>query len=397
MIRKLLFTIFSILAFAPSSNAGELFSWDVETKWPSGVPTNGLAMITSNSPFQDVNRYGGVNPVEYSTDHAYSGSFSIKIGYPGDEAGVELKVFPFTGTRNLFLRYYEYYSSHWDTNYPHGLKIGRWFLQDNYQIGTNNPYISTKWWNSGCLDDYWPSTNFAIRNCDVKDSLDFTFGNDQNFVRSGHWYKIEIWLVIPASPHLIDCVSEPTCADGACAGHMKIWIDDIQVKNEENLCWYRTCDGTTNTSNTTWESGWFGGNYSGSACGSPSETVYRYIDDLYVSSTLDRNGTGGFWDWGPALSWSTWHMGPDAAIRGNKLAFKGSGGDAWAVSPVVDTGRAVNYITLGMGMVRGSAVLKIRGHADSFTWDEGEPPNWEVFAGPYNKAWRYLQLKVEVP
>jgi hypothetical protein len=33
---------------------------------------------------------------------------------------------------------------------------------------------------------------------------------------------------------------------------------------------------------------WFGGNYSGATFGGPTETLYRYIDDLYLSKTLDR-------------------------------------------------------------------------------------------------------------
>jgi hypothetical protein len=33
---------------------------------------------------------------------------------------------------------------------------------------------------------------------------------------------------------------------------------------------------------------WLGGNYSGATFGNPSTTLYRYIDDVYVSTTLDR-------------------------------------------------------------------------------------------------------------
>ncbi len=44
-----------------------------------------------------------------------------------------------------------------------------------------------------------------------------------------------------------------------------------------------------------WRSGYsetgcrrYTGNYSGATFGDPSETLYRYIDDLYLSTTLDR-------------------------------------------------------------------------------------------------------------
>jgi len=49
-----------------------------------------------------------------------------------------------------------------------------------------------------------------------------------------------------------------------------------------------------------------------------------------------------------------------------------------------------------MTEIKGSAVLKIRGSSGSFEWNAGSPA-WEVYAGPYNKPWQYIQVKVEVP
>ena len=131
------------------------------------------------------------------------------------------------------------------------------------------------------------------------------------------------------------------------------------------------------------------------------QTRTLWIDDIVVDNTGTyigprQEGGKGYWDWGAIESWNAWHLGSDAGIKGNKLAFKGSGANAWAVSPVVDTDRSVNYIRLGMGMIKGSAVLKIRGSLTSFDWDAGSPA-WETYAGPYNKAWQYIQVKVEVP
>jgi hypothetical protein len=34
---------------------------------------------------------------------------------------------------------------------------------------------------------------------------------------------------------------------------------------------------------------WFGGNYSGAVFGGPDRAVNRYIDDMYLSTTLDRS------------------------------------------------------------------------------------------------------------
>ncbi len=274
--------IITVLLLTSNGNTLEIFSWDVETKSPSGTPTNGETLTTGNSPFTDVNTYGGVGTITYSSDHAYSGNFSIRIPYPGNEAGVELKVPAFSATGSLFVRKYEYYSSHWEDDWPLGLKIGRWFTTSNYTRCSSCPYVSEKWWNSGSCDGAAiEGTNYAIKDQDCKWSLDYTFGNDLNYIRPGHWYKVEIWMVMDSQANNVNA-----CTDAICDGVMKMWIDDVLVYSSENFCWHRIPDGTTTDFN--WESGWFGGNYSGSTCGNPSETLYRYIDDVYVSSTLDR-------------------------------------------------------------------------------------------------------------
>jgi len=101
-----------------------------------------------------------------------------------------------------------------------------------------------------------------------------------------------------------------------------------------------------------------------------------------------------YWHWGDPTPFTDWHAGPDVVIKGDKMGWKATGADAWAVSPVLDTGRDWNYIGyFGFG---GNISLdkKIRGSTESFLWD-AEAPAWEAYAPGVNKNWRYIQLRFE--
>jgi hypothetical protein len=267
-----------LLLEIPSVFAGQIFSWSVEN-----APLGEFSNSTPNKTFKDINKYGGVK-VHISDDVAHSGSKSIRITYPNDEAGVELKVPPFSGTKSLYRRSYEYFSPEWEGNWPKGLKIGRWFTTSDYSRCSSCPYLSEKLWQGNCdTSSYISGTNYAIKDQDCKWSLDETFGNGKNYIRTGHWYKFEVWMVMDSKANNVN-----SCSNSACDGVLKMWVDNVLVYSSESFCWHRTPDGTTTDFN--WESGWFGGNYSGSTCGDPNKTLYRYIDDVYVSTTLDRDG-----------------------------------------------------------------------------------------------------------
>ena len=101
-----------------------------------------------------------------------------------------------------------------------------------------------------------------------------------------------------------------------------------------------------------------------------------------------------YWHWGDPTPFTDWHAGPDVVIKGDKMGWKATGDDAWAVSPVLDTGRNWNYIGyFGFGG-NISLTKKIRGSTESFLWD-AEAPAWEVYAPGVNKNWRYIQLRFE--
>lgn len=257
---------------APSAGGGGggvIFQSDVE----SGT----LASI-----FNNVNTYGGVG-VEISADVAYSGTKSIKITYPADEAGVELQVGPFTATTSLYTRKREYFASGWETNWPVGLKTSRYFTRDDFSTGPAEPdawaYCSEKFiWQTyagDASDLYGRGLNNAIFNLDLEAtySAGTNFGNGLPYIRTGYWYKFETWMVLNSSVNAAD-------------GVLRCWVDDQIVMDLTNVVWRSTSRGCPNGAG--WQSMWFGGNYSGAVFGGPSSTVYRYIDDLYLSSTLDR-------------------------------------------------------------------------------------------------------------
>jgi hypothetical protein len=105
------------------------------------------------------------------------------------------------------------------------------------------------------------------------------------------------------------------------------------------------------------------------------------------------------WAFGTSQSyykWSTWHLGSDARLKGeDRLGFVATGANAWASSDVFDTGRTTNYVSISQTVIRGTLTYRIRGQAATFNWDAGSP-SWETYAGPYNKDWRYIQIRVQL-
>ena len=257
-----------VLGHASEGHADRIFATDLE----SGT----LTQI-----FYDVNSYDGVQ-VSLSADVAHSGSRSIKITYPNDEAGVELKPAPFSASRSLYTRKYEYYAAGWEGNWPVGLKTGRYFTRADFTTGSEGSgyaYMSEKliWqgYDGNANDQYARGLNLAIYNQDIEATYPSTaiFKNDMPYIRTGHWYKMETWMVLNSAVDAAD-------------GILQIWIDDVLVLNRSNVVWRSTSRGVPN--GTGWQSMWFGGNYSGAVFGAPTRAVNRYIDDLYLSTTLDR-------------------------------------------------------------------------------------------------------------
>lgn len=252
----------------PPAGSGMFFSNDIETE-------------TLNQIFFDVNTYDGIQ-VAISSDIAHSGSKSIKISYPNDEAGVELKPAAFASTPSLFIRKYEYYAPGWEGNWPVGLKTSRYFTTSDFTTGAEpngSAYMSEKLiWQTyaGNTDDqYARGLCMAIFNQDIEETYSATtlFGNNQPYIRTGHWYKMETWLVLNSAVNVAD-------------GIMQVWIDDKLVLDRNDVVWKSTARGVPNGNG--WQSMWFGGNYSGAVFGGPTQTLDRYIDDLYLSTTLDR-------------------------------------------------------------------------------------------------------------
>jgi hypothetical protein len=207
---------------------------------------------------------------------------STKIVYAADEAGVELEVAPFDATPSLFVRKYEYFAPGWEGNWPVGLKTSRYFTRADYstdEAPAAFAYASEKLiWQTyeGDPDDlYARGSNTAIFDLDLETTYSEAtlFGNGLPFIRTGHWYKMETWMVLNS---VVDA------ADGV----LSIWIDDQLVHDQSDVVWKSSARGVPNGDG--WQSMWFGGNYSGATFGSPSEPVTRYVDDVYLSTTLDR-------------------------------------------------------------------------------------------------------------
>lgn len=266
------FVLSMVLLFANSGFSKVIFQNDMESASScTGVFTN------------DVNCYDG-GACAISTTRARSGSKSVRLTYGVDEAGCELKPSPFAPTTSLYTRKYEYYDGNWPTNWPVGLKTSRYFTTNNWSTGSEPngyAYASEKliWqtYSANCNEQYGMGLNFAIFNLDLEKMYGSgdLFGNGLPYIRAGKWYKYETWMVLNSAVNVAD-------------GVLKVWIDDVLVYNNTAVVWKSSSRGVPN--GTGWQSMWFGGNYSGAVCGNPSTTLYRYIDDVYLSTTLDRDG-----------------------------------------------------------------------------------------------------------
>ncbi len=244
------------------------------------ILSNDVETDTLNTIF-DVNQYGGIG-IGISEDVAHSGTKSIKLSYTKDEQGVELRVAPFAPTVSLYTRKYEYYSSSWAKNWPIGLKTSRFFTKSDFTAGpqpTASAYMSEKliWqsYNATCQEDFAYGLNNAVYDLDLKANYQPSqlFKNGLPYIRTNHWYKYETWMVLNSGVDVPD-------------GVLKVWIDDVLVYSNVNLKFKSSTRGVPN--GTGWQTMWFGGNYSGGPCGDPSAQLDRYIDDVYLSTTLDR-------------------------------------------------------------------------------------------------------------
>jgi hypothetical protein len=263
--------MFAVLGYASGASAAQIFS-------------NNLESGALDQIFYDVNSYDGVQ-VALSTDVAHSGSRSIKITYPNDEAGVELKPAAFPATKSLFVRKYEYFAPGWEGNWPVGLKTSRYFTRPDFSTGADGSayaYMSEKliWetYDGSSTDQFARGLCMAVYNQDIEATYPAStlFGNNLPYIRTGHWYKMETWVVLNSAVDAAD-------------GVMQVWIDDKLVLDRKNIVWRSSSRGVPN--GTGWQSMWFGGNYSGAVFGGPDRAVNRYIDDLYLSTTLDRSAT----------------------------------------------------------------------------------------------------------
>lgn len=247
-----------------------IFNSDIET-----------ATTCRNVFTADVNCYDG-GACAVSTAQAHSGTKSIRLAYPNDEAGCALAPPPFPATTSLYTRKYEYFDNNWVTNWPVGLKTSRYFTTNTWSTGAEPngyAYASEKmvWQTYGatCNENYGMGLNTAIFNLDLEATYkaNVNFSNNLPYIRTGHWYKIETWMVLNSAVNVAD-------------GVLKHWVDDVLVYENNAVAWKSTVRGVPN--GIGWQSMWFGGNYSGAVCGGPSTTLYRYIDDVYLSTTLDR-------------------------------------------------------------------------------------------------------------
>lgn len=267
---NLVIVLFAIL-YAQTAQSEVLLDWGVEDL-VVGTLNNG-----SGSPFFDVNKYDGIL-VDTVDSLSHTGTKSIRLTYPVNEAGVELQINYFQATPSLYTRKYEYFAPGWEHNWPVGLKTSRYFSGDG---SLSSAYHSEKmiWltYDSDCNELYGTGMMSAIGDMDLEHMYQETeiFGNGLPYIRTGHWYKIETWMVVNSG-------------DGVADGILQIWVDDVPVYDNTSVPWVDSIRGRSQGLDG-WTRMWFGGNYSGAICGEPDTTLYRYIDDLYLSTTLDRN------------------------------------------------------------------------------------------------------------
>ncbi|MCG8004692.1 MAG: hypothetical protein JAY88_14730 [Candidatus Thiodiazotropha lotti] len=270
----------------PPTSAGEIFSWSCEDH-PLGDIYNGSS---ANHPFDQINWYnnGTAQVVDTVANGApHSGSRCIQINYTQDESEVNLQVNDIRtrvgGTTNsLFTRKYERFGPEWIGNWPRGLKTGRYFT--GYGIPQNGyAYHSEKMvWNDGYAsnESYGRGMNSALGDLDLIAwyGAGDLFGNGLPYLRADHWYKIETWMVLDSAVDAND-------------GVLQIWIDDVLVYNNTSVPWRqstRGCSLVCLTLGEDWTNMWFGGNYTNSGTFPAATTLRLWIDDLYMSTTLDR-------------------------------------------------------------------------------------------------------------
>lgn len=234
-----------------------------------------------------------------STDFARPGKTkSVKMVYNSDEAGDDLIIYgtsiggSFVETSpSLFVRSYERFEGPWEGHWPQGLKTGRYFTRpDNTTSGPlsgNYAYTSEKIIYPGYETspdprtyDYVVSGALAyLHSAEINAiySAGQLFGNGLPYLRTGHWYKLERFYQLNSAMDVPD-------------GIMQWWIDDVLVLNRTDIMFKQTdADGDVDVPNgDTWKSGWFGGNYSNTGTFTPPSTLYRYLTDFYMSTTLDR-------------------------------------------------------------------------------------------------------------
>jgi hypothetical protein len=261
------------------SSSNGFFQWGAED-----APVGPFNRRTPGQPFDDVNKYAKIITDIVDTvpgDACHSGNRCIRLGYPVNEAGVELQVNNLATragetSKSLYTRKYEYYGDEWQGNWPVGLKTSRYFTDARRHAAYMSEKLIWQTYNGDQNDQYGRGLNNAIGNLDLKATYkeDQLFGNGLPYLRTGHWYKFETWMVLDSAVDAND-------------GVLRVWIDDVLVYNNQSVPWRSTKRGVTEGGNY-WSNMWFGGNYSGATFGAPSETLYRYIDDLYLSTTLDR-------------------------------------------------------------------------------------------------------------
>jgi hypothetical protein len=269
----------TVSATTTSSPTGAIFN-------PNMNSATSVAGVFTN----DVNTYGegpvsdwGTAALVNMTNPRTGTTKAVRLRYPANEAGVELKPQPFSPTTTLFCRKYIYFSGGWTGNWPFGLKTSRYFTRADYATDTEPnawAYCSEKLVDGQydlSTDDapYGMGYNNSIYNQDLYGpyTAGMVFNNGLPYIRELYWYKLETWLVLSSGLNVSD-------------GLMQIWIDDVLVADRTNLAYRSTARGVPN--GTGFQSMWFGGNYSGSSWGHPGIPLDRFETDFYLSPTLDR-------------------------------------------------------------------------------------------------------------
>jgi len=140
---------------------------------------------------------------------------------------------------------------------------------------------------------------------------------------------------------------------------------------------------------------------------SSSSSSSSSLSSSSSSSALPEVGCYAFGEQTPlagevAKSWQNWHLIDGVSIDGDadwgKLKLGSIGGDYAVNNPVDLVTEEDKQLTITRDLYgdgSGNIKVSIRGQANSFNWDDGEPPSWEEYTVPVNKSWRWVQTKVE--